>query len=541
MNGKRDRVLHPFLFALYPILLLYSGNVSELSVVDIIRPAAIDLAGAALLYFLWKLVLKDSYRAGILTALAVIMFFTYVRIYDLFVQAVAIGGLGIGRHRVFLPLWCLIYLALVIWIARSRRGGQIVTRLANYLSLALVLASVVGIAYAEVLHVTKPNAGSSVSMAQRVVDKMSVHAEPPLRDVYYIILDGYGRDDILKDYYGYDNSEFVDFLTSKGFYVARESQSNYLQTYLSLSSSLNFEYLDTLAKSKDDLDYSFLGNCIADNRICLLMKKAGYKFVFFPSGYQTTCRNPHADVYMGASGLSMTEFERALIKNSMLYAYNWSASSHRSRIRRTFDDLKRVSEDDAPTFAFAHIVCPHPPYVFDANGKVPHIPYLVKAGLLKAGTSTQQLCDLYVGQVAYINKQVLETIDTVLARSKVPPIIILQADHGPNYRWANTGMAEGSVTEADTAHAGDRPIPITCILNAYYFPGDGPDQLYDSITPVNSFRVMLNRYFGTTLPILEDRTYNTEWQPVHGGVKQFIRLPSWHSPKAAAPAKHPSP
>jgi hypothetical protein len=45
------------------------------------------------------------------------------------------------------------------------------------------------------------------------------------------------------------------------------------------------------------------------------------------------------------------------------------------------------------------------------------------------------------------------------------------------------------------------------ILNAYYFPGGRYEGLYDSISPVNSFRVVLSTYFGARLPLLPDRNY----------------------------------
>lgn len=45
------------------------------------------------------------------------------------------------------------------------------------------------------------------------------------------------------------------------------------------------------------------------------------------------------------------------------------------------------------------------------------------------------------------------------------------------------------------------------ILNSYYLPGCDYSQLYDSITPVNTFRMVLNHYFGTDYEILEDRSY----------------------------------
>ena len=43
------------------------------------------------------------------------------------------------------------------------------------------------------------------------------------------------------------------------------------------------------------------------------------------------------------------------------------------------------------------------------------------------------------------------------------------------------------------------------ILNAYYFPDQEYSHLYPDITPVNSFRIILDQYLGTNLGLLEDR------------------------------------
>ena len=69
-------------------------------------------------------------------------------------------------------------------------------------------------------------------------------------------------------------------------------------------------------------------------------------------------------------------------------------------------------------------------------------------------------------------------------------MIIIQGDHGPL---------------PDLTEEASQRLPI---LNAYYLPGIQMDNvLYPSISPVNSFRVVLNSYFGQTLPLLEDRSY----------------------------------
>ena len=59
---------------------------------------------------------------------------------------------------------------------------------------------------------------------------------------------GDGGYDTLRDLYGYDNSPFLDFLRSKGFYVADKSVTNYPRTELSVASSLNMKYMNYLSK-----------------------------------------------------------------------------------------------------------------------------------------------------------------------------------------------------------------------------------------------------------------------------------------------------
>ena len=62
-------------------------------------------------------------------------------------------------------------------------------------------------------------------------------------DIYYIILDAYGRHDALGEF---DNTDFLKELESRGFFVATNATSNYKYSIQSLASSLNLAYLDGL-------------------------------------------------------------------------------------------------------------------------------------------------------------------------------------------------------------------------------------------------------------------------------------------------------
>ena len=63
-------------------------------------------------------------------------------------------------------------------------------------------------------------------------------------DIYYILVDGYGRGDVLGDLYSLDNTQFLDDLAQQGFYVANQSHTNYIQSIYSISSALNFTFID---------------------------------------------------------------------------------------------------------------------------------------------------------------------------------------------------------------------------------------------------------------------------------------------------------
>ena len=69
-------------------------------------------------------------------------------------------------------------------------------------------------------------------------------------------------------------------------------------------------------------------------------------------------------------------------------------------------------------------------------------------------------------------------IDEILSKSDVAPIIILQGDHGNEHK----------------------------ILNAYYFPREDYDLLYETISPINSFRIVFNLYFDADYELLEDES-----------------------------------
>ena len=197
---------------------------------------------------------------------------------------------------------------------------------------------------------------------------------PGRPDVYFLVLDAYGRSDVLREVYGFDNSAFLDRLERKGFFVARRSTSNYCQTALSLAATLNLRYLDDLAGSRSPSRLP-LRDLIRDNAVFRAFRAQGYRIVAFATGFDAT-ELTGADLYLGPAG-NLGAFHALLADADPALAPAGPAGRPRARTGCTasgssnvFDRLPEVAADRRrPTFCFAHVLAPHPPFVFGADGR----------------------------------------------------------------------------------------------------------------------------------------------------------------------------
>ncbi len=348
-------------------------------------------------------------------------------------------------------------------------------------------------------------------------------ASPTSPNVYYIILDAYGRSDVLKDLYNFDNSSFISYLKGKGFFVADQSHSNYNQTPASLSSSLNMKYINELEDQmgKSSTDRRPLEELIADSQVAGLFQSLGYQFVTFDTGSLIT-QIPDSDIYLAPDyqnisqenallkGFYLNDFEGLFLKTTMVrvwfdeylarhntisnYAIEFPYIKQRTRILYTFDQLSQIPTWSGHYFVFAHVLAPHPPFVFDSQGEV--IQHSDPISFQDTGCCSQdEYIQGYRDQITYITKMVQQTIDQILSESSTPPIIIIQGDHGPG------GYYDGNSMNAIRTY--DR----MSILNAYYFPAAAKQNLYANITPVNTFRVLFTSQFGMDFPLLPDKSY----------------------------------
>ena len=513
MKMKKHIILHPYLFAIFPILFLYGHNIDQTSPYIAMLTILLTLFITFIFFTLLTFFLKDSIKCAFIVSFVLITFFSYGHIHSLLLNTTVKFltyranfnrlnwdvRLDILTH-IYLLAWILIIskISLRNIIKRNYKNSFHVSKILNTISVILLVMPLFKIGI--YLLKAEPYILNTASEKSTEVQKSAY--DP---DIYYIILDGYARSDVLEKHYGFNNSKFINFLTKRGFYIAPKSHSNFAWTFLSLSSSLNFEYINYLKNKVGSIstDLRIPYEMIKNNKIARFLKSKGYLFIHFNSTWGATQSNRYADVEIGyKKSIFKNEFIRILSTTTLLKVFDSLIVEDLAHTHLyTFEALNNIPEINKPKFTFLHLIMPHHPYIFDSDGNIKK--YATKMDQFQLGMWGKK--NEYVDQLIFVNKRIEVAIDRILKYSVNPPIIIVQSDHG------------SSLFELDRKNF---MINRMRNFNAFYLPEGGDKLLYPSITPVNTFRLILNHYFGTNLPLLEDKIYFSDFCRPY----KFIRI-----------------
>lgn len=515
MSSKKIIPLAPFLLALYPIVALYSRNPGELLPSTIVRPSLIALFLAAALLFMIYWVTQDYYRAILISAMSMLFLSASGHVYRI-IKGDYLPNVGNWFHilLVVIETALLFFLAQkTVWLRLKPLRWQV--QVTTYLNLFAILTFVIPLYQISLfwLNAFDDAPHPWTTYVENVPSSLQAPARPP--DIYYIILDGYGQTEMLSNIYGYDNSEFIAFLKSKGFFIAEHARSNYIQTPLSLSSTLNMSYLDFATELAGENTFNRLPlyELLGNNHSLTLLRNAGYTFITTETGYTFT-EITSADYFFSPFRNNLNGLESYYVSTTALNAFiemsnpvsniifslappaGYQAYGERMVFSlQKLEDIAQMTEE-SPKFVFIHVVGPHPPFVFDSKGNPIFIdkPFLSGDGM-DFTPSTADYQREYIEQLKYINSLTQNALEDILAYSVEPPIIILQGDHGPGSLLNRDNLGASCLYERAS------------ILSAYYFPDTNYNSLYPAITPVNSFRILFNQYFDQNLALLTDKTY----------------------------------
>jgi hypothetical protein len=502
-------VFYPWLLTLYPIIYLYSVNLASIREDDVLEVVLVALAAVTVIYAVLYLMLRDPHKTGGVTGIMVLVFLTYGHIHN------SLDSTRLGQD-LLMPVMLLLAAALIYFIVRSKTLWQ---QLTPYLNLIIVVLLLMPLWSVVDYFVNTPpvEATALANPLERVMSAEMVNNSPERPDIYYIILDGYPSNSLLMREYGYDNSDFTDALEDRGLFVAYDSQANYGATLLSLSSSMNMRYITDADReffvAYGLSDYTYLRSLIANGQVADTLKQLGYYYTYILSGFlvpsiladENIAFYPEGTKYFGGSEILAGEdnihiawtykqpFWSFFLETTLLQSVASRFDTQKSGepypvyspeiFHSTFDELKQIPAREEATFTLAHILKPHFPIQFDREGNL--------IGTTISDNDPQK-ADYFFDELHYLNTRVLELIDTILAESSVPPIIIIQGDHGSNL---------GNYREPYCLYDFE-------ILNAFYLPGDSDVAGLDrAIRPVNTFRMIFNHYFDGNYETLESRQY----------------------------------
>jgi hypothetical protein len=497
---RRQLVVHPLLFAAFPVVYLYAHNIQEgVSFGDLIRSLGIVVGGTAVLFAIAALALRNPRKAGLAVSALVLVFFSYGHVY-LMAEGWRVGGVVLGRHKVLGPLWVLLAIGVVVASIRTKRRLHELTTVLNVVAAGLVLLNVLTVFQYQARSKAAERAtlaDSAAGFKGHLPDPDELRRRPAAvggrntrPDIYYIMLEEYAGQAGLRQVFGFDNGPFLRSLENRGFYVAHDATANYPRTSLSLASSFNMEYLDFLTDKlgRDSDDVRPLVRFMQYNRVALFLKSIDYEFIQIGSWWEPTRISPIADENVLYGGLS--EFDTVLYESTVLRPLRQDEFRRREwkRVQFAFNAVELTRKLKGPKFVFAHILVPHGPFVFHPDGR-----YKTRE---EVGRHTRE--ENYIDQVKYANARVLRMVDRLLRGPESSrPVIVLQSDEGP---FEGGPTAWKNIQDMNLV----RKFPI---LSAYHLPSAGLGDLYPTLTPVNSFRLVFRLYFGADLATLPDRNY----------------------------------
>lgn len=482
--------LHPLLLAAFAVLSVYAENLTEVLPVDLggpLGPLARAVVAAVVVLLIASLLFRD-WRRGAVVATAVVVAFA-------FFGRLAPELLGIGAPEdVQLVAWALLVIAAVAFAIRARGSLATATLTLNLFALLLVGMTLVNIVPYETSRV------SAQTPEEPAATTAITSTRVPDRDIYLIVLDRYGSEWSLEHRFEITDNDLPTWLTGEGFQVVPGARANYRATDFSLSAMLSMEMLDeySIDPGRDSGDRTAARSRLLRPAAAAFLQDNGYTYYQLGSWYGPTQTNELADVTL--SWESSTEFESVLRQSTILPAVDRLLGrttgegdefrdSARARAAFQFRQLQRLPSVPGRKFVFAHILLPHPPYVFDAQGNP----------VVKATAELQPEAELFANQLTFTNSQVEQTVDALLAGPpESDPIIIIMGDEGP-FMCRNVDCVDPSVIRLGIRFG---------VLAAYYLPDQPAGFFPTDHTHVNTFRMLFDAYFGTDLPPLPDRSYD---------------------------------
>ena len=478
-NKPAFLLLLPFFFVLHE----FTRNYYAVSVADSLLLTLIYFACSFIIACICWLLYRDTIKAGLLAFALMAYQFFFGNIQDALKN---ISDSFISQYRFIFPASLLLFILFSVWLKKRKKTLLLLN---YYLNILLVTLIIIDAAWL----VKKLSSDKSYMAINKTMTGHIIPDSCAKPDIYLLLVDQYAGNSTLNEIYHFDNSPFLDELKNRGFFIAKNSRSNYNLTPFSMASALSMNYLDPEMALKTKLNLSYCYQAIRNSSVVDFLTGNGYHFynysvfdfpgqpahkyeAFLPYGIKLVTLNTFTgritrDI---RSGITEGKFGFKSARKKLVYENLYYNDS-------TFKLTRNIASEksSSPKFIYSHFMLPHFPYYFDREGNPLPIDKLTD---FKRTNSND-----YIEYLLYGNKKILSLVDDILAHSANPPVIMILSDHGSRH------LNKGEEVTNDFVN-----------LNAMYIPGKNYALCYDSITNVNQFRVLFNTCFAQQLPLLKD-------------------------------------
>lgn len=482
---------YPLYLILLPVFFVLHGFLENFSFIGI-KDAAIlcltyiflTLNIALFSYFFFRNVTK----AALITTLWMVFFFFFGAVHEFLRENISVRFFS--RYGFLLPFMFLLLILIFIYLKKVKKPFYGTSLFLNVLFLVYILIDTTGV----IIKALNPDESSGLSVYDFARNnKYSICDTCSKPNIYLLLMDEYSSSLSLKERHDYNN-DLDSFLIDKGFRIQAKSRSNYNFTPFSMSSTLNMSFIEGIPNYRSITadDYAFCNKLVRDNELIKFLDAHGYDIVnysvFDLAGHPAMVQQ----MFLPLKTKLITDrtlFSRMYRDIGWLmmnwYPFKWFKKTnilmHRSNNQKFFDLVKEAAKEEKkkPQFVYAHFYMPHSPYYYDKDGNEKDNPTIYSELHDRPITA-------YLDYVTYTNGRIREMVNAIM-QDDPSGIIVLLSDHG-NRKNAKPPM----------------PVHIFQNLNAVYYPDRNYSSLYDSITNVNMFRVILNKNFNQQFQLLKD-------------------------------------
>lgn len=446
-------------------------------------------------FFIFYFLLGNKSNAGIYSSLLLFVFFFSVPLQQ-YLKTLPVFN-TILKLSVFLALLFLMLVVVFYFLKKNKLNFGLKTH--KFLTLSLLVLLIYDIGGA----ILKGRANLLkkslfIKTELPILEKDSSLTQQLNPDIYYFIFDMHGSTSGIKKSLGYNNSLLDSNLSSMNYTVSSNSTSATNYTLTSMAAVFNMSSLPLENNNFLSFYDAYKARLSLQRNILIpFLQKNKYRIVnasTFPLYKDDT-----TFFYRFGWGHPEELILNQTLVTHIITTYKWLLSSwfpshiksmdeiiYLDDLRTTKKSLERVNaeivskDSSKPKFVYTHLFIPHEPFKYDSTGAI--IPW--SHDLYNGELSNK----LFISQLVYCRKLISELSYNIQKNASRSSIIIFQGDHGIRSDFNNDNNAFNVLNAFSATH--EKKFKI---INEFYTP--------------NTFRLLLNTYFGKNLPMLETKHY----------------------------------